>query len=796
MRICLLAGSYPRPSETFVYEPMQWLAAAGHRVQLLARRARALPGLPAHPAPDRVLGDPRSRIALAGALARAPLRTCAGAWRGWPHRRARGFELSAGLRWSRLEEVRGADVLFAHFGPVGALGLSTAFLARRPYAVYFHGYDVGRVLRAQPHAYESLFRSGAALLTNSEFLRGRLIDAGAPPERVAIVPLGVDPAVAAAPPSRRDGPPRVVTIARLVAKKGIDDSLRAFAALRESAVDDWRYDLVGDGPLRETLGRVAEEEKIADRVRFHGFLPRASTIEVLRHASIFVLASRVCEDGSTEGTPVALLEAATLGIPIVATQHGGIPEILPAQAAAEGFLVAEGDTQALGAAQTRLARSPALREAWGRACAEHVRERHSANAHVGALTDALARHARVPRLGPSRGRAGVAAARLPRRRLRLAIVANEFFDREIGRMGGFGWAAAEVARCFREAPELGVDVVFLTGERLARERGDETRVHDTPLLLRSGDYRARLRALAPDLLLLIDYRPGYRLALDALPSVPFILWSRDPRDPGDWAKVETLCIPGSDGEVPRAARIDCRSFRAVARRARWRRRPWLLATTTPYLAWKAEEVYGVAPSHVPQLPNPLPAAVRGGRAARPTVLFLGRLDAVKRPWLCVEIARRMPQVEFLMLGDAYARGAERWQPAQRPANLRLAGHLDGVAKADALARSWLLLGTSIHESLAISYLEALAAELPIVACQDPERVVSRFGHYVGRFDGAGLDALPSFTRAIGELLDDGERRERLGREGRAWVAETHSRERFLHAFRGLALQLGADWQGR
>jgi glycosyltransferase involved in cell wall biosynthesis len=799
MRICVLSGNYTRAGETFVHEPLEWLAAAGHAVSLVARRARELPEEARRRMPDRVLGDPPSAAALLRALVRAPLTTAANLARGWPHRHARGFELAQGLRAAALPELREADALYAHFGPTGMQFLSAAVLARRPYAVYFHGYDVGRVLAEAPRAYETLFRSGASLLTNCDFQRRRIVAVGAPAERVRIVPLGVDPHVTSAGHAPSD-PPRVVTLARLVPKKGLDDSLRAFARL--GTATEWGYDVVGDGPLRDALARLAAEEKIAERVRFHGFLARETALRVLRGASVFALASRSDEDGSTEGTPVALLEAAALGIPIVATRHAGIPEILPAQAASEGFLVAEGDVAGFGDALGRLARDASLRAEWGHACAEHVRARHSAAAHVEALTDALARHARVPEIGRPRvpqlgARTAARTADAAPRRLRIAVVANEFFDHAGGgRVGGFGWAAATVARCFLDDPALGADVYFLSGARGAQD-GEEARVHDTPLLLQTDDYAARIRALAPDLLLLIDYRRAYRRALDAAPATPFILWSRDPWDDGDREKLRTLRIPGSADEVPSGyGRGDHTTFREVAQEARRRQRRWLVATTTPFLAAKAEQAYGVAPPRVHALPNPLPVGVAPQRAERPTVLWLGRLDAVKRPWLCVEIARRMPEVEFQVLGDAYVDGPLRWQPTDLPPNVKLRGHLEGAQKDDALARAWLLLSTAIHEGLAVSFLEALAAEMPIVACQDPEGLVSRFGRCVGRFDGSGMQAVPAFVESVAALLADTAERQRLGRAGREWVAAHHSRERFLEAFRGLAPELGVAWPGR
>ena len=97
----------------------------------------------------------------------------------------------------------------------------------------------------------------------------------------------------------------------------------------------------------------------------------------------------------------------------------------------------------------------------------------------------------------------------------------------------------------------------------------------------------------------------------------------------------------------------------------------------------------------------------------------------------------------------------------------------------------MIVNTSIHEALPISFLEALHSATPIVSCQNPEDVTSRFGVYVGRWDGSGLEGLDAFTDAVTYLLDDHEARVQLGREGRAWVRSTHTRERFLGAFQRL-----------
>jgi glycosyltransferase involved in cell wall biosynthesis len=163
---------------------------------------------------------------------------------------------------------------------------------------------------------------------------------------------------------------------------------------------------------------------------------------------------------------------------------------------------------------------------------------------------------------------------------------------------------------------------------------------------------------------------------------------------------------------------------------------------------------------------------------------------VKRPWLFVELAARFPEVEFDFVGRPHFEGEGAWSPEGLPRNVRMLGHLDGPSKTEVLRSAAALVNTSIHESLSVSFLESLACETPVISCQDPEGVVSRFGSYVGRFDGDGRDALPRFAESLARLLRDRNERARLGREGRAWVAATHNPARFLEAFRELRATAG------
>jgi glycosyltransferase involved in cell wall biosynthesis len=381
------------------------------------------------------------------------------------------------------------------------------------------------------------------------------------------------------------------------------------------------------------------------------------------------------------------------------------------------------------------------------------------------------------------------------KRIKLGVLANEFFDLSLGRMGGFGWAVGQLARFFRQHPEHGIDLVFLTGEVRGLSGQREIEVHQTRLILKQSSRLIniqRARAERLDALLLIDYRPNYRLLCWAMPRTPMIVWVRDPRPPEDLARISSLRIPGAEDVRPKGiVPLDCTSLGTITRAARIVGRPIAFASPEPQLRHKLAATIGVEVDEFFDLPNPIdldPGEIR--KSPRPQVIFLARLDPHKRPWIFAELARRFPDVEFLFAGRTYHSAPGVWEPRDLAANVRMLNHVDGREKVRALSSAWMLVNTAIHEGLAVSFLESLACETPLIACVDPGNVVSRFGIYAGQFDGAGMDALGPLTAAVERMLSDHEMRVGLGRAGRVWVRETHSWPRFVACFNRLLVQVG------
>jgi colanic acid/amylovoran biosynthesis glycosyltransferase len=253
------------------------------------------------------------------------------------------------------------DVVHAHFGPNARRFLFAREQAGAPLVVTFHGYDYS----AQPRThgasmYQVLFEVADVVTFNCEASRRALESLGCPARKLRALRMPV--AVADFPFAERHlpatGPVRILTVGRLVEKKGHEIVLRALA-LVHGELPDLRYDIVGDGPLATRLRSLVSDLGLDAAVRFHGACTSSCVRRLLAHAHVFVLASRVAADGDEEGTPVALMEAQASGLPVVSTCHGGIAEVV--LDGRSGLLVPEGDPEALADAIHRLV---ADHEAW------------------------------------------------------------------------------------------------------------------------------------------------------------------------------------------------------------------------------------------------------------------------------------------------------------------------------------------------------------------------------------------------------------------------------------------------
>ena len=203
------------------------------------------------------------------------------------------------------------------------------------------------------------------------------------PDKVALLYHGLDLARFPAPGSRsvRDGadsadPVRFVTIGRAVAKKGFDDLLEALAKL--PCTLNWRLTHIGGGEKLKALQAQAQALGLDDRITWAGPKAQDEVVATLRAADLFVLPSKEAGDGDRDGLPNVVMEAASQGLPIVATDFAGIPEFV--RDGIEGLLVPPGDVAALAAALGELAGAPEKRAALGEGAYARLTDAFSAQA--------------------------------------------------------------------------------------------------------------------------------------------------------------------------------------------------------------------------------------------------------------------------------------------------------------------------------------------------------------------------------------------------------------------------------
>ncbi len=241
------------------------------------------------------------------------------------------------------------QLIHAHNGWEGARAVSVAAAAGLPLVVSFYGRDASRLPRFPWWRlwYRRLFRRASAFVVEGPNLARRLVDLGAPRERVHVIHLGVeiDRILWRRPSEKPTDAVEILVSASMRPKKGIPSAVKAFAAVARR-FPEVRMRILGDGPQRRLVERLVESLGLRGRVFLEGYVPYKRHLEALGQAHIFLAPSRTAADGDSEGgAPVALIEAQAAGLPVVSTLHADIPEVV--EHGRSGLLSPEYDDEAL-----------------------------------------------------------------------------------------------------------------------------------------------------------------------------------------------------------------------------------------------------------------------------------------------------------------------------------------------------------------------------------------------------------------------------------------------------------------
>ncbi|WP_295315183.1 glycosyltransferase family 4 protein [Roseobacter sp.] len=343
-RLAIVVKGWPRLSETFIAQELVALEESGTPFEIWSLRhptdTRTHPlhdrlQAPVHYLPEYLRDDPVR--ALRGAVCAARLPGFAAAWRAFradyardrSPNRARRFGQACVLARELPPETEG---LYAHFlHTPSSVARYTAILRGLPWSFSAHAKDIWTTpdweLREKltANSYGAVFGATCTSI-GADHLRAYADR----PDRVDLVYHGLDLSRFPDPPDRAPRAPgaplRLLSVGRLVEKKGFDHLISALALLPDSL--DWHWTHIGGGTLKDDLAARAEKGGLSGRISWQGAQDQPAVITAMREADLFVLPSRVARDGDRDGLPNVLMEAASQKLPVLSTPVSAIPEFI------------------------------------------------------------------------------------------------------------------------------------------------------------------------------------------------------------------------------------------------------------------------------------------------------------------------------------------------------------------------------------------------------------------------------------------------------------------------------------
>ncbi|WP_298849683.1 glycosyltransferase family 4 protein [uncultured Ruegeria sp.] len=400
--LAVVVKGWPRLSETFIAQELVALQEAGHRFDIWSLRHPT--DTKRHPLHDRFTGQVRylpeylydepKRVWAARAVAQS-LPGYAEAYRIWRQdlkrdltpNRIRRFGQACVLAAELPASVQG---LYAHFMHTpSSVARYAAIMRGLPWSFSAHAKDIWTSPVWEKREKLQAATHGAAFGATcteigAEHLRGLADD----PSRMELIYHGLDLSRFPEPPKRAlrvaDGPFHMISVGRLVEKKGFDRLIASFALLPDRL--DWHWTHIGGGGLGDLLREQAQDAGFADRITWKGACDQPEVIEAMRKADLFVLPSRIAADGDRDGLPNVLMEAASQLLPILSTPISAIPEFI--KTGTHGIL-SDDEPSALAAAIEDLAADPQQAAQMARAAHDRLIAEFQMNPGIARLSKRL-----------------------------------------------------------------------------------------------------------------------------------------------------------------------------------------------------------------------------------------------------------------------------------------------------------------------------------------------------------------------------------------------------------------------
>lgn len=327
--------------------------------------------------------------------------------------------------------------------------------------------------------------------------------------------------------------------------------------------------------------------------------------------------------------------------------------------------------------------------------------------------------------------------------MKVIILTIEEFA--FNKYGGFGFVAQKVTQLLKQNGYLVtiVDTLISPNKRDLRFEKDGISIH---FLRKKPGVFEKLFSVVRLAILLKKIKPQILLCVSeqvmeycyfakrTWPKMKIILWFQDLRQDKHWKEIfqmqeEKKAMTGGDEKA----------FWRKLRVKRFLRKISIKSidefiSQANFLKKRAREIYKIPESSIKTIANPIevPPENEIKKSKSPLILFLARLDPIKRPVIFFELAKKFPQLSFVVLGKTHFPEImnpiiERYKTLP---NLYFLGFDEGQKKREVLSKAWILVNTSIYESLPVSFLEALANKMAILSCHNPDNIAERFGCFI------------------------------------------------------------------
>lgn len=339
-------------------------------------------------------------------------------------------------------------------------------------------------------------------------------------------------------------------------------------------------------------------------------------------------------------------------------------------------------------------------------------------------------------------------------KIRVGLIVEEYFEKELGGYGGYGMLARNYISKYIPNEQIEVEVFigrnknWFKGKEIIREG---IKINYIPPKFKKNYFKSK----NIDIYLSIETNRMFYEIL-SVDKKPIILYGQDPRPNSDWEEIKT--VPNQtefEAYLNYYSKWEEKIIKVVHESLQDNRLQ--LISQGKYLKNKMIDLYKLPENiEINYIPNPMEFKKNPNNEIKDKITFIGRLTDVKRPWIFFELAKKFPEYDFLVCGDIpeNKKMISMIDNAKKIKNLIFKGYISGKEKDEILEKTKVLVNTSIHEAIPITFLEAISYGARILSCQNPDNITSDNGRYTGVVLGDGLDKINIFEKMLKEILEE------------------------------------------